>query len=49
MICENCDGLIANEDEAQPAILITGDVGFKDNNKKIGVCKICGHRQSIKD
>ena len=48
IFCEECDAIIATEDEAStPVMLLTGCVDT--GNKKYYTCQICGHKQIDKD
>jgi len=48
IICAECDGeMVVGDEEAKPVMLITGD--SETESQRLAICKICGHRQVIKD
>lgn len=47
MICEECDAVIATDEDSTPVILLTGCV--ETGNERHYTCGICGHRQIHKD
>ena len=48
IICAECDGEMAlNSEAGAPMMLITGDV--ETGNQRYASCKVCGHRQVLKD
>jgi DNA-directed RNA polymerase subunit RPC12/RpoP len=48
MICAECDGEMTVSDEKdKPMMLLTGDI--ETGSERIAICKVCGHRQVIKD
>jgi hypothetical protein len=48
MICDMCDAFIATDgDWATPVMMITGDIDTA--SERYHICKMCGHRQIIKD
>lgn len=48
IICKVCDGVMDVSNEmGKPMMLITGDVEM--GNERLAVCRICGHREILKD
>ena len=48
VICPVCDGeMFVGDEEAKPVMLITGDI--ETESERLAICRICGHRQVIKD